>query len=90
MVTGSQERPSSAWRWVRFALEAVLALLLLSAATATMTSIWSELLSHPGGNLIVLLGAILCCWFGIGIVIHLIKQATGQDESVREEPRSGI
>jgi uncharacterized membrane protein YbhN (UPF0104 family) len=90
MVTRSQERLSSAWRWVRFALEAVLALLLLSAATATMTSIWSGLLSHPLGNVIVLLGAILCFWVGIGIVIHLIKQATGHDESVREQPRSGI
>jgi hypothetical protein len=78
---------SSVWRWVRFALEAVLALFLLLAATVAVTSIWSELFSHPRDNLIALLGPILCYWFGIGIVIQLAKHATNRGERMPGQTR---
>jgi hypothetical protein len=73
---------SRVWRWVRFALAAVLALFLLLTATASVASIWSDLFSHPRDNFIGLLGPILFYWFGIGIVIQLVKQATRRGESM--------
>jgi hypothetical protein len=73
-------RVSSAWPWVRFGLEAVLALFLLLTATVSVASIWSDLFSHSRDSLIrLLLGPILLYCIGIGIVVHLVRQATGRN-----------
>ena len=78
-------RVGSAWRWVRLGLEAVLALFLLSTATVSVASIWSDLFSHPRDSLTRLLGPILLYWIGTGIVVHLVRRTTGRSAGLPQE-----